>query len=163
MDLIALVGKANSGKSASLRNLMILLCTLDHVIVKYNSHHYENDPVVLRKALIDDFYTNSNHVSEITIVLEIRGKIVCVTTYGDSCSYDVVPALERTLKKFGRCDVFACGRHDKNHLSEDFAPHQFERIIPVIKERAADSLLYESENEATANDLLEIVTNCIQG
>lgn len=110
MDIIIIKGKCNSGKSSSIRYATIKLLEDNKFIVHYNSKRYSSD-IDLAERIKSDFYTKTGLVGQITLIGNIDGKVVCITTYGDSFKYDIKPALERARKIGNVVDIFVCAAH----------------------------------------------------
>ena len=153
MVVIALMGKANSGKTSSLKFLMQNLLKVKGIEAKYLSRGYSPDTQACIDSISEKWNTATQRVSDVTLVAELDGKIICVTSYGDSFTTEVLPALERTVKKFGRCDIFVCGRHKNNDLTTEFSEYTPEIKI-VEKGRDAN---FDKGNKATGAQLFAVV------
>ena len=113
MEIITIVGKSMSGKSSSIRYAIMELIDIYGFDVKYNSKKYSNDKETLLHKMDEDFCTSKGYVGQITCAGSLNGKNLCITTYGDSIKYDILPSLEKGRMEMGRIDIFVCCTHDK--------------------------------------------------
>ena len=160
-ELIAIKGKSNSGKTSSLKYLMIKCLENPKFIPKHATRYFSYDPKTMINNLKDHWLTKSGNVSDITITFQYKNIIICITSYGDSLNGDILPALDRTIKKFGKCDIFVCGRHSNNDVHSEFYVYNVEHITSVSKERANRDNLYEDENKASADEMYQKLLTAI--
>lgn len=157
MKIIGLIGKSNSGKTSSLKNLILNLLDLNEINVLYSSRMFSKDAEQLKKNISDNWKTETGHIRDITVLLEYKGKKIGVTTYGDSIK-DIFSALKTIIKRFGGCDIFVCGRHANNSLEKEFKDYANE-FYTIPKERASSDEKYNDENILTAEALVECLLN----
>ncbi len=158
MKIIGLIGKSNSGKTSSLKYLILNLLDLDEIRILYSSRWFSNEPKQLKENILDDWQTETGHIRDITVLLEYKGKKICVTTYGDSLK-DIISALNKIIEKFGGCDIFVCGRHANNSLEEEFYDYNVDKFYTFNKYRASSDKNYAAENISIGSELIDCILN----
>ena len=110
MKIVAVVGKSDTGKSTVIKNAVIALINMGYQ-VRWMS--YAGDKCDAIQIIRDRWETKKNHnVSDIRILLEKEGKIICVVSVGDSIN-QIKNAYERTMRHAcgESCDMFVCACH----------------------------------------------------
>ena len=158
MKIIGLIGKSNSGKTSALKYLMIKILEQKGVEVLYSSWHRSAiTPEELGNSIMHNWDTSKGNVCNLTIAVKYKDKIVGITSYGDSLKYEIIPALEKIIDKCGGCDIFVCGRHDRNNLDEEFkhySPVKNERITQKLTNNSSE---YDACNKHSASDLFSVI------
>ena len=104
LKVVALIGKANTGKSLTMRNVIIEM--LKHgAIVLYPKKYVGISSAQLIREIIQTERTPKGEVSELTVILEISNKKILITTYGDEWK-----GLEDKFKK--NADLYVCASHE---------------------------------------------------
>lgn len=110
MKIIAVEGKSNIGKSTVIKNTIKDLITNENFQVEWMRYSYiGRNPV----DVIDErWFTNKHNVSDIRILLNIKGKTICIVSVGDSVK-QIIDAYNRTMKHCSKteCDLFVCACH----------------------------------------------------
>ncbi len=158
MKIIGLIGKSNSGKTSSLKYLILNLLDLAEIKILYSSRLFSDKPKQLKENILDNWQTETGHIRDITVLLEYEEKKICITTYGDSLN-DIISALNKINNRFDGCDIFVCGRHANNSLEEEFYVYNADKSYTVNKERALSEENYNGENISTASELIDCVLN----
>lgn len=158
MKIIGLIGKSNSGKTSSLKHLILNMLDLDEIKILYSSRLFSNNPKRLKENILDNWQTETGHIKDITVLLEYKGKKIGITTYGDSLN-DILSALNTIIKRFDGCDIFVCSRHENNSLEEEFYDYNIDKFYSIPKERASSEGNYDDENISTGNDLTDYILN----
>ncbi len=160
MKIIGLIGKSNSGKTSSLKHLILNMLDLDEIKILYSSRLFSNNPKQLKDNILDNWETETGHIRDITVLLEYKGEKICITTYGDSLN-DILHALNKVMKRFGGCDIFVCGRHANNSLKEEFSNYKVDKIKRIQKNRSLSNENYNDDNISIANELLDCILNAL--
>lgn len=156
MKIIGLIGKSNSGKTSSLKYSILQMLDLHEIKTLYSSRLFSNNPKQLKENILDNWQTEAGHIKDITVLLEYKGKKICITTYGDSLN-DIISALNTIIKRFDGCDIFVCGRHANNSLEVEFENYSVDKFYSFNKYRALSDKNYAAENISTGNDLTEYI------
>ena len=148
MKAITLVGKSNSGKTGSIKHTMRMLIESDKCEVifvsfyrrKDKGFHCDKDELLNHiNRKIEEGLTGDRNIG--AIVVNYKGKLVGLTTYGDSLD-DIRYNLQDALKAAGgKLDVFVCARHDENKLKREYKYITnnltiFELVDPIPSDRA---------------------------
>ncbi len=157
MVIIGLIGKTNSGKTSALKHLILKMLEVDGIKPVYASRYFSADPSELSESIKAHWHTPSGAVSDISVILEYKGKIICITSFGDALQYDIIPKLDRAIRQFGRCDVFACGRHSVNNLDDEFKAYNPVKTERVSKKPANDPNKQDACNKCDADMLFSAV------
>ena len=160
MKIIGLIGKSNSGKTSSLKHLILNMLDLDEIKILYSSRLFSNNPKQLKDNILDNWETETGHIRDITVLLEYKGRKICITTYGDSL-IDILHALNKVIKTFGGCNIFVCGRHANNCLEKEFSNYKVDKIRRILKNRSLFNENYNDDNISTANELLDYTLNAL--
>lgn len=158
MKIIGLIGKSNSGKTSSLKYSILQMLNLDEIKILYSSRLFSDNPKQLKENILDNWQTETGHIRDITVLLEYKGKKICVTTYGDSLK-DILSALNTIIKRFDGCDIFVCGRHANNSLEEEFYDYNIDKFYSIPKERSSSDENYNGENISTGSELIDCILN----
>lgn len=158
MEIIGLIGKSNSGKTSSLKYLILNLLDLDEIKILYSSRLFSESPKQLKENILDNWKTETGHIKDITVLLEYKGKKIGITTYGDSLN-DILSALNTIIKRFDGCDIFVCGRHANNSLEEEFYDYNIDKFYSIPKERSSSDENYNGENISTGSELIDCILN----
>lgn len=105
LKIIALIGECNTGKSLTIRNVIMQLINKSANIStpsKYRKMSVAN----IIADIIRTERTKKGEVSEMTAIFELNGKKILVTTYGDEWK-----GLEDKFKH--NVDLFVCAAHRK--------------------------------------------------
>ena len=159
MKIIVLKGKANSGKTSSLKKLMLKLLEYPDVRVIYSSKFGTKLPVELSEKINENWYTKANNVRDITLLLNINNKKILITSMGD-CLNDICNVLDNKLNRFGDINVFICGRHHNNDIETEFGSYCIETPI-VINKKRTNKENYENSNYDTAQELFNEVIKIV--
>lgn len=157
MVIIGLIGKTNSGKTSALKHLILKMLEIDGIKLVYASRYFSADPSELSENIKVHWHTPSGAVSDISVILEYKGKIICITSFGDAPQYDIIPKLDRAIRQFGRCDIFVCGRHERNDLEVEFKAYKPIETKRVSKTPTNDPNKYDACNKCDADELFSIV------
>lgn len=157
MKVIGLIGKSNSGKTSALKHLILKMLEIDGIKPVYASRYFSADPSELSENIKVHWHTPSGAVSDISVILEYKGKIICITSFGDAPQYDIIPKLDRAIRQFGRCDIFVCGRHERNDLEVEFKAYKPIETKRVSKTPTNDPNKYDACNKCDADKLFSIV------
>ena len=150
MKVISIEGKSNSGKSMVIRYVIINLIKNRDFDVRYNSKRYANDAEVLSKRIAKEHVTQKGFVSQITCAGYLDGKKICITTYGDSYRYDIVPAIEKGKQILGDIDLFICASHGTGTDSlKQIAD------VQIIKKERFDENEREERDKLFSNEVVE--------
>ncbi|MBR5501290.1 MAG: hypothetical protein IKV74_07175 [Clostridia bacterium] len=110
MEVITLVGKQNSGKSTTLKELIMQICLPQSVIdiqSAYNFHSYIRKAYVQQsslKACVDKY-------QDVSIAFTHNNKTIGITTLGDD-----VNKVANIANAMNGCDVFICASHPNHKL-----------------------------------------------
>lgn len=125
MRVITLVGKSNCGKTTTLKQLIFEIYK-DRGKLNYPKPKYVKDRNCLSaqnaQALEQAFRSqvnkipNNPFITDLTAKFFYNGKIVVITTNGDSLDY-IKGTFERYNKTFP-CDVFICASHDNKNVRD---------------------------------------------
>lgn len=159
MIIIVLKGKANSGKTSSLKKLMLKLLEYPDVRVIYSSKYGTKSPAELSAKILEKWYTKSKNVSDITLLLNINNKKILITSMGD-CLNDICNVLDDKLNRFGDINVFICGRHHNNNIETEFSRYSIEIPIVINKSRT-NKENYENDNCNTGQELFNEVEKIV--
>lgn len=157
MVIIGLIGKTNSGKTSALKHLILKMLEIDGIKLVYASRYFSADPSELSENIKVHWHTLSGAVSDISVILEYKGKIICITSFGDAPQYDIIPKLDRAIRQFGRCDIFVCGRHERNDLEVEFKAYKPIETKRVSKTPTNDPNKYDACNKCDADELFSII------
>lgn len=157
MKVIGLIGKSNNGKTSALKHLILKMLEIDGIKLVYASRYLSADPSELSENIKVHWHTPSGAVSDISVILEYKGKIICITSFGDAPQYDIIPKLDRAIRQFGRCDIFVCGRHKINDLKVEFEAYKPIETDWVSKNSTNDPNKYDACNKCDADKLFSIV------
>lgn len=156
MDIIVLRGKSNSGKTSSLKYLMMKILDMNGITPLYSSRFFSNDPKKLKENIKTKWYTAKGNISDLSIIVHYNGKVVCITSYGDSL-VDIKPALDRAINLFGKCDIFICGRHMCNDPEMEFSEYYPENVVIVEKSRSLVNTDYDKDNVFKSEELYKSI------
>ena len=157
MVIIGLIGTTNSGKTSALKHFILKMLEIDGIKPVYASRYFSADPSELSENIKVHWHTPSGAVSDISVILEYKGKIICITSFGDAPQYDIIPKLDRAIRQFGRCDIFVCGRHERNDLEVEFKAYKPIETKRVSKTPTNDPNKYDACNKCDADELFSIV------
>ena len=157
MVIIGLIGKTNSGKTSALKHFILKMLEIDGIKPVYASRYFSADPSELSENIKVHWHTPSGAVSDISVILEYKGKIICITSFGDAPQYDIIPKLDRAIRQFGRCDIFVCGRHERNDLEVEYKAYKPIETKRVSKTPTNDPNKYDACNKCDADELFSIV------
>lgn len=160
MDIIVLTGKSSSGKTSSLKYLMMKILDMNGITVLYSSRFFSNDPKKLKENIVNKWYTSKGNISDLSILVQYNGKIVCITSYGDSIN-DVKSALDRAIGSFGKCDLFICGRHMCNDPEMEFSEYHPENIVSIEKARSLVKTDYYKDNVCKSDELYKSIKEAL--
>lgn len=113
MKIIVLSGKPNSGKTTTLKLLANDLLKNGTLIVGYPKNHQCS--CIDHEKLAKCGGNINNYKGDITIVIKVNGKTVCITSFGD-----YVACIESKIKIFLgiECDVIITAAHpDDNTIA----------------------------------------------
>lgn len=158
MKVIGLIGKSNSGKTSALKYLMIKILEQEGIEVLYTSYRYKSiTPENLIKKIRERWITEKQGIGDLTIAVRYKNKIIGVTSYGDSLKSQILPAADTILNKCGGCDIFVCGRHERNDLEVEFEAYKPIETERVSKKPTNDPNKYDACNKRYADELFSIV------
>lgn len=101
--------------------------------------------------------TEKKGIGDLTIAVRYKNKIIGVTSYGDSLKSQILPAADTILNKCGGCDIFVCGRHERNDLEVEFKAYDPVKTERVSKKPTNDPNEYDACNKRYADKLFSIV------
>lgn len=157
MKIIGLIGKSNSGKTSSLKYLMLKILDQKGVEILYSSNRRVASPAELKESIKNNWITPDGTVRDLTIAVKYKNKIIGITSFGDALKHDIIRSLKKVIEKCGRCDIFVCGRHERNILDEEFevfSPIKTERINHNYTDKPKD---YEACNKKSAAMLFSCI------
>lgn len=158
MKIIGLIGKSNSGKTSALKYLMTKILEQKGVEVLYSSWRRSAiTPEELVKTIINNWGTPKGNIHNLTIAVKYKGKIIGITSFGDSLKYEIIPAIEKIINKCGGCDIFVCGRHDRNSLDEEFKNYSPVKTERITQKHTNNSSEYDACNKQSASDLFSVI------
>lgn len=158
MKIIGLIGKTNSGKTSALKYLMIKILEQKGVEVLYSSWHRSAiTSEELAETIINNWDTPKGNIHNLTIAVKYKDKIVGVTSFGDSLKYEIIPTLEKIIDKCGGCDIFVCGRHERNNLDEEFKNYSPVKTERITQKHTNNSSEYDACNKQSASDLFSVI------
>lgn len=160
MDIIVLSGKSSSGKTSSLKYLMMKILDMNGITVLYSSQFLSNDPKKLKENIVNKWYTAKGNISNLSILVQYNGKVVCITSYGDSI-VDIKSALDRALRFFGKCDIFICSRHMCNDPEMEFSEYHPENIVIIEKARSLVNTDYDKDNVCKSEELYKNINEAL--
>ena len=162
-------GPSNSGKSGAIKYTMKMLLGLEGSVVLYVSsfhrkdrgYHCDKDYLIEHiSTSIEAGLTADRNIG--LVILEIKGKIIGLTTYGDSLSNEIKPYFLDAVKvSKGKLDAFICARHDKNNVAEQFATfaNDFQVVEPAIPSEGMDKkagmTAFDEDNMRKGKELFE--------
>lgn len=161
MKIISVVGKSNSGKSAAIRYAMLHLISEYGFIVVYNSKKYSNNPKELLRNIKHDFRTHKGFIGQITCVGKIKDKKICITTYGDSYKYDILPAFNKGKELLGELDLFICASHGSGFDSLVSLVEK-ENVLRVCKPRSSNMDMQDKDNKAFGKELADRISDIVK-
>ena len=95
MDLVVLQGKSNSGKTTALKHLMLKLLKQKGIEVLWVTRLKRSiSPEELTAKIQDGWKMKSGAISDTSIAVKYNGKIIGITSFGDSLQNQILPALE---------------------------------------------------------------------
>lgn len=156
MDIIVLSGKSSSEKTSSLKHLMMKILDMNGITVLYSSQFRSNDPKELKENIVNKWYTAKGNISDLSILVQYNGKVVCITSYGDSLA-DIKSALTGAIRFFGKCDLFICGRHICNNPEIEFSEYHPENIVIIQKSRSLVNTDYDKDNVYKSEELYKSI------
>ena len=161
MYIIPLVGKSNSGKTSSIKYLIIKMLEIEDVEViytsKFSSSKSNKNELI---HLIREPWEGKNASLDITVLLKYQGKYIYITTNGD-CIKDILNNLRNVSDKYGTVDVCICGRHSGNQIMREFSAYACIVDTVVTKERAINGN-FDKENQDTAKKLFSEIEKILQ-
>lgn len=161
MDLVVLQGKSNSGKTTALKHLMLKLLKQKGIEVLWVTRLKRSiSPEELTAKIQDGWKMKSGAISDTSIAVKYNGKIIGITSFGDSLQNQILPALERVKNACeDKCDIFVCGRHTCNDLKNEFARYKPKQVVVIDKPRSSDPTEREKDNLAASEDLFRAITD----
>ena len=154
LNVVVLEGKWNSGKTSSLKYLILNVLNWSGISVEYVSRYSAHTPDEVKEKIQTSWHTLGGAVSDLSIVVRYKEKRIAITSYGDSFKDEIAPFLGKVITRFGKCDVFVCGRHKRNNPAMEFAAYS-PKVKIVKKERVPDSKDYDNANKQTGKELFE--------
>ena len=161
MYIIALKGKSDSGKTSSIKHLIINMLQISDVQVIYTSKfgtHQTNKEKFIE--LIKNPWNGKNAGLDISVLLEYKGKRIYITSNGD-CIIDILRNLDNVKNKYGDIDICVCGRHKCNDEKIEFSAYSPKVLKPVFKEKAIGND-FDEENKKTGLELFTRVKKCVE-
>ncbi len=133
MKIIAVEGKTNTGKSSIIKELVIDLIENHKFNVLWMNYAWagQNPIDVIKKR----WYTKRKHnVSDIRILLEKDGKILCVVSAGDSLN-QITDAYHRTIRHLPQqtVDLFVCACHPNSPAKKKLDTWSDSSVVQVVK------------------------------
>lgn len=161
MYIIALKGKSDSGKTSSIKYLIMAMLQIPDVQVIYTSKFgaYLSDKEKLVE-MIKNPWDGKIAGLDITMLLEYRGKQIYITSNGD-CIKDILRNLDNVTRKYGDIDIYVCGRHKCNDVEKEFSAYPIDSLTTVEKERAINGD-FDEENRKTGKELFSEIENILQ-
>ena len=137
---------------------MIKILEQEGVEVLYTSYRYKSiTPENLIKKIRERWITEKQGIGDLTIAVRYKNKIIGVTSYGDSLKSQILTAADTILNKCGGCDIFVCGRHERNDLEVEFEAYKPIETERVSKKPANDPNKQDACNKCDADELFSIV------
>lgn len=161
MYIIPLVGKSNSGKTSSIKHLIIKMLGIEGIEIIYTSKFSKSK--ANKNELIDlikDPWDGKNAGLDITVLLKYEGKRIYITTNGD-CIKDILNNLKNVIEKYGTVDICVCGRHKYNQIKREFSAYSC-IVGNVIKKERAINGDFDKENRKTGKELFSEIENVLQ-
>lgn len=160
MYIIALKGKSNTGKTSSIKYLIIKMLQIADVQVIYTSKFgaYLSDKEKLVE-MIKNPWDGKTAGLDISVLLEYKGKRIYITSNGD-CIKDILRNLDNVTRKYGDIDICVCGRHECNHEGKEFSAYSPKVLKAVLKDRAIGDD-FDEENKKTGLELFSRVEQCL--
>ncbi len=161
MKVLTVVGKSNSGKNGMIEHALVELirnpdCSIMYAsCVSAKNGRYKNCSKGSLIQIINYKIQNglNGDLNIQLIVISIHGKIVAVTTYGDSF-LDIKQAIEMSFKVCLSIDLFVCARHscnDNSDLKETLKAHNqnvvFLDSFLCERSNSKDKKKWNSDNE----------------
>lgn len=112
MRIISLVGEHDTGKTTTLKKLILELCCNRSAIIQDVSNVGRYSTFITSKKVVSNPIENYiNQHLDVTIVVNYNGKRIGITTVGDGWAF-----IKEQLNRMGSCDVviFAC--HDTQQV-----------------------------------------------
>lgn len=161
MYIIALKGTSNSGKTSSIKFLILQMLKLSDIKMIYSSKFSKRKAEVLQfsKAILNPWDGKTAGL-DISVLLEYKGKRIYITSNGD-CIKDILRNLDNVTRKYGNIDICVCGRHQSNKIKREFSAYFIDDVISVKKERAISGS-FEEENRRTGNELFLKINQILQ-
>lgn len=156
MDIIVLSGKTNSGKTSSLKYLMMKTLDMNGIIPIYSSQFSSSNPKELKENINNNWHTAKGYIRDLSIIVQYNEKVICITSYGDSLE-DIKRALDRAINCYGKCDIFVCGRHKCNDPKMEFSEYHPKNIVTIEKARSLVSKEFDKDNVAKGEELFESI------
>ncbi len=112
MEVITLVGKQNSGKTTTLKNLILEFEKSGAKLLSAQSGCGVIDPSILKGFSLLQYF-HQNNPSDPTVKFQYKNRSIGITTLGDKYK-DIVTRF----KLVEPCDVFVCASHDFAKLQQ---------------------------------------------
>ncbi len=161
MYIIALKGKSDSGKTSSIKYLIMKMLQIPDVQViytsKFGAYLSEKEKLV---EMIKNPWDGKTAGLDITVFLKYKGKLIYITTNGDYLK-DILRNLDNVIRKHGDIDICVCGRHKCNIIEKEFSTYSIDCVSTIEKRRAVNSD-FDKENQDTANKLFLEIEKILQ-
>ena len=154
MKVITLIGKADSGKTSSLKYCFWEMLDSDDFKLVWKSKHFFDDKEKIKNDILDNWKTKQQKgISDISGVFEYKGKRIFIVSIGDS-----IPAirnqLKNRLKQYPDIDMYICARHYDKNITKELESLELEiSEIPIEKHRASEPGKYVDENKKTGKEV----------
>lgn len=117
--IISVLGKTDSGKTASIKYALVNLLESKNLQVISNSKNYPCDTKLLIDCLKKDLDKAGNKVGDITCMCLLMGKKVCITTNGDSINglESVFNNALNSFQEYGDLYMVVCATHETGKVT----------------------------------------------
>ena len=161
MYIIALKGTPNSGKTSSIKFLILQMLKLSDIKVIYSSKFSKRKAEVVQfsKAILNPWDGKSAGL-DISVLLEYKRKRIYITSNGD-CIKDILRNLDNVTRRYGDIVICVCGRHKCNVEKIEFSVYSPKVLEPVFKEKTIGGD-FDKENEKTGLELFKRVKKCLE-
>ncbi len=151
MKLVQLCGSNNVGKTTAMKYFVAKILKEQPATVLYRYKDLTAEEIL---NSIDNKSKKGRIRCDFTIVIEIEGMIIGITTFGDQTAI-----LQEKFKVFVKydCDICFCASHPYQKMQDyltEFVRNEKD-LITVDKKAVADLTLYEKENRVTAEVLYD--------
>lgn len=168
MEVIALIGRSDSGKTTTLKKLIFELCINRGAIIQNVQGMGRCSTFITPKRVVQnalDKYMNQH--LDVTIVIEYNNKRIGITTIGDGWEL-----IKEQFDRMGICDVLICACHNNQKVLNAMSKYKnlqgcsitsIEKIYQVkcIQDKADSKIqkCYELSDHLTVEEIIEKILN----